>query len=100
MEHLKVEPMRSTSHPLGLPHLQGPALDRVTAANKLYFITLCVCMVASLRVFFISVENPSNASFWLAVQTLAGQYPELAAAWFACESTNFLACAHGAEGDK
>ena len=71
MEHLKAEPLRSSDHPLGLPHLQGSDYQRVLAANKLYFVTLCVCFIASLRGFLVSVENPSNAYFWLAMQCLA-----------------------------
>ena len=100
MEHLKAEPLRSLDHPLGLPHLQGSDYQRVLAANKLYFVTLCVCFIASLRGFLVSVENPSNAYFWLAMQCLADMFPKLGDAWFACESTHFQACAHGAERDK
>lgn len=100
MEHLRAEPLRSAEHPLGLPRLQGTDYSRVIAANKLYFITLVVCYIAAMRGFLISVENPSNAYFWLAVQALSEQYPELARAWFACESTHFQACEHGAERDK
>ena len=48
----------------------------------------------------MSVENPSNAYFWLAMQTLTDQFPMLADAWFSCESTHFQSCAHGGERDK
>ena len=100
MEQFKAEPMRSEQYPLGLPHLQGSEADRVAAANKLYFITLCVCYVAHIRKFLLSVENPSNAYFWLAMQELSDRYTCLADAWFACESAHFQACAHGAERNK
>ena len=100
MEHLRSEPLRSSDYPLGLPHLQGQDWERVKAANKLYFITMCVCYIAWLRNFVVSVENPSNAYFWLAIQTLSERFPELGQAWFACESTHFQACAHGSERDK
>ena len=78
MEQFKAEPMRSEQYPLGLPHLQGSEADRVAVANKLYFITLCVCYVAHIRKFLLSVENPSNAYFWLAMQELSDRYACLA----------------------
>eukprot|EP00435_Cladocopium_sp_Y103_P047030 s317_g13.t1 len=100
MKHLQAEPLRSADHPLGLPQLRGRDADRVQAANRLYFLTLCVAYIASLRRFILSVENPSNAYFWLAVQTLSEAHPQLASAWFANESVHFQACAHGGERDK
>ena len=63
MAHLRANPMRSKSHPLGLPGLPPNDAARVLAANKLYFITLCVAFVAFRRNFILSVENPSNAYF-------------------------------------
>ena len=100
MEHFRAEPLRSTQWPLGLPTNQGKDKDRVDAANKLYFLTLCVAHIAFLRRFILSVENPSNAYFWLAMQTLTEQFPELSHAWFSCESTHFQSCEHGGERDK
>ena len=87
MERFKAEPLRSTLWPLGFPSLEGRDKDRVRAANQLYFITLCVAYIASVRQFILSVENPSNAYLWLAVQTLADRYPLLAKCWFENEST-------------
>ena len=83
-----------------LPSLQGKDHERVRAANQLYFLTLCISYIAFCRKFLVSVENPSNAYFWLAMQTLTDQFPMLADAWFSCESTHFQSCAHGGERDK
>ena len=47
MEHVRAEPLRSQEFPLGLPHLVGKDLARVTAANMLYFVTLIACFLAS-----------------------------------------------------
>eukprot|EP00435_Cladocopium_sp_Y103_P046528 s3318_g13.t1 len=100
MQHLQANPLRSAEWPLGLPHIQGRDADRVLAANKLYFLTVCMSYIAFVRNFVLSVENPSNAYFWLAMQVLAETYPSLAAAWFANESVHFQACAHGGDRDK
>jgi hypothetical protein len=93
MERFRAEPLRSARWPLGLPTLQGKDKARVEAANKLYFLTLCVAYIAFQRRFVLSVENRSNAYFWLAVQTLAQQFPRLADAWFSRQHT-------GRKGDE
>ena len=100
MEQFRAEPLRSTEWPMGLPSLRGKDHERVRAANQLYFLTLCISYIAFCRKFLVSVENPSNAYFWLAMQTLTDQFPMLADAWFSCESTHFQSCAHGGERDK
>ena len=100
MEHVRAEPLRSQEFPLGLPHLVGKDLARVTAANILYFVTLIACFLASLRNFAFSAENPSTAYFWLAAQCLAERFPVLADAWFAMEAVHFQSCAHGGQRDK
>ena len=100
MEHLRAEPLRDKTHPLGLPDLCPNDAARVHAANQLYFLTLCVAFVAARRNFILSVENPSNAYFWLAMQVLAERFKQLGPSWFACESTHFQACEHGGLTDK
>ena len=100
MEHLRAEPLRDKTHPLGLPDLRPNDAARVHAANQLYFLTLCVAFVAARRNFILSVENPSNAYFWLAMQVLAERFKQLGPSWFACESTHFQACEHGGLRDK
>ena len=100
MEKFNARPLRSQQWPLGLPDLEGTDKLRVQAANQLYFLTLCIAMIAYQRGFVFSVENPSNAYFWLAMQTLADQFPQLSNAWFSNESTHFQTCAHGGERDK
>ena len=100
MEMFRAEPLRSAEWPLGLPSLQGKDKERVRAANQLYFLTLCISYIAHCRQFVLSVENPSNAYFWLAVQTMTDRYPQLSDAWFSNESTHFQSCAHGGERDK
>ena len=100
MEQFNAEPLRDKHRPLGLPNLRPNDAARVSAANKLYFLTLCVAFVAAKRHFLLSVENPSNAYFWLAMQVLAEQFPLLGSTWFEGESTHFQACAHGGLRDK
>ena len=100
MEKFRALPLRSQHWPLGLPTLQGKDRARVESANRLYFLTLCIAFIACKRQFVLSVENPSNAYFWLAVQTIAENFPQLADAWFSLESVHFQSCAHGGERDK
>ena len=100
LRRIRSVPLRSEQSPLGLPGLPPTEEARVQAANKLYLVTLCVVYVAHKRGIYVSVENPTNSYFWLVIATFCKWYPVLAAPWWALESVNFQACAHGADKDK
>ena len=54
-------PLRSESHPLGLPWLTGVDLERVESANLIYLQMADFCVwIHSLGIFW-SLENPGNS---------------------------------------
>ena len=55
-------PLRSASHPDGRPHLAGPDLARVQAANQLYALSAEVTSFCCSAGILCTLENPSR--FW------------------------------------
>ena len=59
------KPLRSESHPEGLPNLTGSNHERVQLANLIYEHLMILCeLCLQLKVPFI-VENPKRSYFWL-----------------------------------
>ena len=58
------KPLRSTLFPDGLSHLSGVPLQRVRAANQLYWLTSRIFAFCQQRKIFCSVKNPARSHFW------------------------------------
>ena len=87
-------PLRSETHPDGLPHLSHRDQQRVHLANLTYDATAeLVVLLVSLMVS-VSIENPSNSLFWLytAIRKLLER--------ILGHMTNFDSCMHGGLRDK
>ena len=57
-------PLRSKSHPMGLPTLRGLDAAKVASANLLYFATLEIAKICLQYDILLSIENPENSLFW------------------------------------
>ena len=93
-KHQQPVPLRSETHPDGLPHLSHRDQQRVHLANLTYDATAeLVVLLVSLMVS-VSIENPSNSLFWLytAIRKLLEK--------FQGHMTNFDSCMHGGLRDK
>lgn len=86
-------PLRSTTHPQGLPGLQGQDLARVEAANHIYRFVTEVCTHCLRRGIHCSVENPRGSYMWS-----LPAFGRLRAEGFKC--VDFQACAHGSRRPK
>ena len=85
-------PLRSESHPLGLPCLAGVDLERVESANMIYLQMAEFCIwIHSLGIFW-SLENPGNSYMWYIPQMIA-----LARLGF---WVHFHSCCHGGDRKK
>ena len=85
-------PLRSESHPLGLPWLAGVDLERVESANMIYLQMAEFCIwIHSLGIFW-SLENPGNSHMWYIPQMIA-----LARLGF---WVHFHSCCHGGDRKK
>lgn len=58
-------PLRSQEHPMGLPTLKGLDLDKVRAANSLYYATAIIARHGIGLRLTVSIENPQNSLFWI-----------------------------------
>ena len=58
-------PLRSLKHPMGLPKLPFVSRERVTKANKLYWLTWRYIKILDNRGIGWSVENPSGSLMWV-----------------------------------
>ena len=93
-KHQQPVPLRSETHPDGLPHLSHRDQQRVHLANLTYDATAeLVVLLVSLMVS-VSIENPSNSLFWLytAIRRFLEQI-----LW---HMTTFDSCMHGGLRDK
>ena len=88
------KPLRSSSHPHGLPHLQGVELRRVTTANSVYRNVAAVCRAALKAGCYVSIENPSRSYMWETEWMLS------LIAEFQLQEIKFQQCMWGSERDK
>ena len=58
------QPLRSEQFPMGLPGIAGLDLYKVEQANKLYFATRDLALLAISLGIRVSIENPTNSLFW------------------------------------
>ena len=56
--------LRSEQFPMGLPGIAGLDLYKVEQANKLYFATRDLALLAISLGIRVSMENPTNSLFW------------------------------------
>ena len=59
------KPLRSTTHPEGLPTLSGLDVIKVNKANAIYVFVAEVCAYAAKHGIMFAIENPYNSYFWL-----------------------------------
>lgn len=95
-------PLRSAEHLMGLPHLTGVNLAKVTQANKLYanaVVFLYTCYVLGIGV---SVENPQRSWLWGVLLQLVKGYNDAGfLQWYtSLERVDFHACMHGSKRAK
>ena len=88
------KPLRSSSHPHGLPHLQGVELRRVTTANSVYRNVAAICRAALKAGCYVSIENPSRSYMWETEWMLS------LIAEFQLQEIKFQQCMWGSERDK
>ena len=88
------QPLRSESHPMGLPGLSGTNLARVQQANSLYHFTKDVVLLANSLDIPVSVENPANSWYWSLPPTVEF-LAQNAGHW-----VTFSNCMHGGTRDK
>ena len=100
--HMGPQPLRDANNLMGLPHLQGSDLVKVTLANKLYRAAVLVLLWCYKLGCLVSLENPSRSWLWqllalLVQETNNGPFIP----WYSLlESVYFDACAHGSMRDK
>ena len=58
------KPLRDSSHPSGLPNLQGVNLDRVTQANAIYQLCAELFALCHARGIPCTIENPRSSWLW------------------------------------
>ena len=89
------QPLRSETHPNGLPDLSSSQHERVDKANSCYEATaILVRHLINLGVS-VSIENPKNSFFWLCtpIQRLLEDFKHL-------HFSYFDHCMHGGKRDK
>lgn len=87
-------PLRSESHPDGLPGLTGTELARVEAANILcQFVAVVADECSNLGKPF-AIENPRSSLFWLVTPMVDRQFSHLDF------EQSHQACAYGSERPK
>ena len=69
--------LRSEQFPMGLPGIAGFDLYKVEQANKLYFATRDLALLAISLGIRVSMENPTNSLFWKTdpIQELVQAHP-------------------------
>lgn len=86
---------------MGLPHLQGLHLAKVTSANVLYQLVLDIVEFCCKRSIIVSIENPANSWLWACLAHMARSRPvEHAQALNSLEMVTFHACCHGSTRRK
>ena len=94
-------PLRSATHPLGLPGLSPYHQAKVTSANILYPLAVDILVFCVDNNIVISIENPANSWLWAALVKLTTQHSERAAKAFNwLEKVIFHACCHGSTRRK
>ena len=93
-KHKQPVPLRSESHPDGLPHLSHRDQQRVHLANLTYDATAEIVLLLVSLMVSISIENPANSLFWLysSIRKLLQQVDG--------HMTTFDSCMHGGLRDK
>ena len=86
------QPLRSSTHPWGLPHLRHNDAFRVEQANLIYSKMATFCLFLQQLGIHWSVENPRHSYLWE-----LGPFIELQQ--FA-RVFDFDACMHGSDRDK
>ena len=89
-------PLRSETHPAGLPSLTPSEQQRVSSANLSYDSTAWLIDWLLIRGCSCSLENPKNSLFW---PWLYGPIKALLAKWEG-HTTIFQHCMHGGDRDK
>ena len=83
------KPLRSDSHPWGIPGLVGTDLERVNAANMIYKFILGLCKKRHAAGELFSLENPSTSIFWMIPEAIElQQLPDVFV-------VDFQQCCHG-----
>ena len=62
--HMGPQPLRDANNLMGLPHLQGSDLVKVTLANKLYRAAVLVLLWCYKLGCLVSLENPGRSWLW------------------------------------
>ena len=89
-------PLRSASHPMGIPNLSHYNQQKVVAANKLYVLVFQLILYCFDNGIVFSVENPWRSWFWSVLVELAKEHSA-----DACRKINQLhsvvwdTCMHG-----
>ena len=96
-EHPKAgpQPLRSESHPDGLPHLSCRDQERVYKANRSYSATVHLINKLIAHGISVSIENPKNSFFWK-FSDVARLLDSFGARHFSV----FHHCMHGSKRDK
>ena len=95
-------PLRSATHPLGLPGLSNFHASKVDSANLLYALALHVVLFALKRDVIVSVENPATSWLWAALIALLLRDHTTSEASFYNQlvPVTFHACCHGSQRKK
>ena len=67
-------PLRSASHPMGIPNLSHYNQQKVVAANKLYVLVFQLILYCFDNGIVFSVENPWRSWFWSVLVELAKEH--------------------------
>ena len=62
--HMGPQPLRDADNLLGLPHLCGADLTKVTLANQLYRAAIVILQLCFVLGCLVSIENPGRSWLW------------------------------------
>lgn len=100
--HMGPQPLRDADNLLGLPHLQGADLVKVTLANNLYRAAVLILRCCYLLGCLVSIENPGRSWLWQLLALLVQETNDKPfISWYSLlEGVYFDACTHGSMRDK
>ena len=97
-------PLRSATHPLGLPHINPATTSgiRLAKANQLYRFVIQLLYLAMRHGSVISLENPHRSWFWAAILAIILEIndPQLTKFWDSLHDVFFHNCCHGGQRKK